>query len=166
MPVALVLSAALCSSLIFTTPPPPTMAAPMQQTAPLALSQIVQPAAATSTIFPEMETSMLLAAGFEGEQKVYSQVRICQTHTKQRFLTPHLAAHYLPSILTPTPAPTAQEEKDAAKLKGVIIFLVSALPSVWAQDQLVWKKERAGQKVMGDGKSKRAGTKRGRGGKR
>jgi len=57
----------------------------------------------------------------------------------------------------------ASEEEEAqaksdARRTGLIIVLVSALPSVYAQDQLVWKKERQGIQVYGskDKKTKAA----------
>lgn len=58
---------------------------------------------ASSEIFP----SALLAVGYEGEQKVYSE-----------------------------------EDKAAARNAGLFIVAASVLPSIWAQNELVWSKNK------------------------
>ena len=87
------------------------------------------PVPASSAIFPTYDApSMLLAKVFKPED------------IKKPELTPE------------------EEEvaKQEARFKFVLIVLASALPSLWAQDKLVWEKERAGKQVFGS-KKERAG---------
>ena len=51
-----------------------------------------------------------------------------------------------------------EEERDAARQKGLAVFLFGALPSVWAQDQLIWSKERKPDEPKGKKKRRRRAT--------
>ena len=42
-----------------------------------------------------------------------------------------------------------EEERNAARQKGLAVFLFGALPSVWAQDQLIWSKQRKPEEPKG-----------------
>lgn len=55
-----------------------------------------------------------------------------------------LLAKFVSPESTEKKALTEDEEqaRDAARRTGLLVFLFGALPSVWAQDTLVWQKER------------------------
>ena len=88
------------ASLLVPTPP----IVPATAFASSAAQTVAQNQQQTSQglIFP----SELLAVGYQGEQKEYSE-----------------------------------DEKNAAKTAGLAVFAFGALPSFWAQYELVWKKE-------------------------
>lgn len=96
--------------------------------------QIVPALSADNAIFPSDGPSVLLAKIFKPEDIVKPEL---------------------------TEEEEAQAKADA-RVKGVIIVLLSALPSLYAQDKLVWEKERAGIQVFGskDKKAKKASKKR------
>ena len=51
----------------------------------------------------------------------------------------------------------AEAKFEAQRLFAFIVF-VSGVPSLWAQDELVWKKERQGKQVFGGKKSAKKGA--------
>ena len=109
--------------------PPPQMATTSTYHSQQTMAQRMTPVPASSAIFPTYDApSMLLAKVFKPED------------IKKPELTPE------------------EEEvaKQEARFKFVLIVLASALPSLWAQDKLVWEKERAGKQVFGS-KKERAG---------
>ena len=116
-------------------PTPPQMAttstyAPLMQQT---IAQRMTPVPASSAIFPSYDApSMLLAKVFKPED------------IKKPELTPE------------------EEEvaKQEARFKFGLIVLASALPSLWAQDKLVWEKERAGKQVYGSKEPKTKASKK------
>jgi hypothetical protein len=101
---------------------PPQMATTSTYHSQQTMAQRMTPVPASSAIFPTYDApSMLLAKVFKPED------------IKKPELTPE------------------EEEvaKQEARFKFVLIVLASALPSLWAQDKLVWEKERAGKQVFG-----------------
>ncbi len=122
---------ALCTGLL--VPTPSLMAAPTvftQQT--IAPQKAAQQTAATSAVFPSYEVpSVMLAKVFKPED-----------------------------IKKPERTPEEEEiAKQEARVKGLLIVLLSALPSLYAQDKLVWEKERAGIQVFGSKDSKKKAKK-------
>ena len=57
-------------------------------------------------------------------------------------LFPSSFARSTPSLLLAKEDIGTEEEKAAARQTGLLILLLSAAPSVWAQNELVWKKEK------------------------
>ena len=101
---------------------PPQMATTSTYHSQQTMAQRMTPVPDSSAIFPTYDApSMLLAKVFKPED------------IKKPELTPE------------------EEEvaKQEARFKFVLIVLASALPSLWAQDKLVWEKERAGKQVFG-----------------
>ena len=101
---------------------PPQMATTSTYHSQQTMAQRMTPVPASSAIFPTYDApSMLLAKVFKPED------------IKKPELTPE------------------EEEvaKQEARFKFGLIVLASALPSLWAQDKLVWEKERAGKQVYG-----------------
>eukprot|EP00308_Calcidiscus_leptoporus_P026742 CAMPEP_0119374312 /NCGR_PEP_ID=MMETSP1334-20130426/30521_1 /TAXON_ID=127549 /ORGANISM="Calcidiscus leptoporus, Strain RCC1130" /LENGTH=133 /DNA_ID=CAMNT_0007392347 /DNA_START=40 /DNA_END=439 /DNA_ORIENTATION=- len=94
----------ICSALVLPVPVPAAVhMLPVAQVQGAAAATHTNGGASCGQVFP-LE---LLAVGYEGEQKVYTE-----------------------------------EDKAAARNTGLFIVAASALPSVWAQNELVWSKEK------------------------
>ena len=150
-------ASAIASALVVPTP-----LTPASQQLPLSqqLQQQQQPALllaqhASSTIFPVedgplLPTSSLLAMGPPKEVEVYmrNSSYIASRH--------QLIAILLPILETQQKVYT-EEEKADARNKGLLVLFFGAAPSFWAQNELVWNKEKlddARAKTKSGGKKK------------
>ena len=124
--------------------------------------------ACMGTLFTCPQTPTPIVAQGRVERELFAR-----TATSSRLIFPGVEDTFtapssvmLANFASPEQKPVLTEEEEQAKAearqKGLAVVLLSALPSVWAQDQLVWKKERQGIKVFGDDKDKQKNKKAGK----